>query len=75
MDVKKKLIMTFKKIDDSNCSISVDNPKAALTEAEIKTAMTVILSKDIFAPEGLPLAALVEAKIVTTNTTEYDLVV
>ncbi|MGL6121168.1 MAG: hypothetical protein ACRC0V_11780 [Fusobacteriaceae bacterium] len=36
--------------------------------------MTVMLSKDIFAPNGESLAALVEAKVIQTETTGYDLV-
>ncbi|MGL6064859.1 MAG: DUF2922 domain-containing protein [Fusobacteriaceae bacterium] len=74
MEIQKKLVMTFKTVADKTVSLSVDNPKDNLTEAEIKTAMTVMLSKDIFAPNGEPLAALVEAKVIQTETTGYDLV-
>lgn len=55
-------------------SISVDDPRENLTESEIKTAMTTILSKNIFKPGGENFASLVEAKVVETGTTEYDLV-
>ncbi|MGL5330558.1 MAG: DUF2922 domain-containing protein [Peptostreptococcaceae bacterium] len=74
MEIQKKLVMTFKTVADKTVSLSVDNPKDDLTEAEIKTAMTVMLSKDIFSPNGESLAALVEAKVIQTETTGYDLV-
>lgn len=74
METQKRLAMTFKTISDKKVSLNVDNPRADLTEAEIKTAMTLILSKDIFAPNGEPLAVLVDAKVVETGTTSYDLV-
>lgn len=74
MDVKKKLLMTFKTTDDKNVSISVDNPREDITEEEISNAMTIILNKDIFYPNGSTLVSLVGAKIVETGTTEFDLV-
>lgn len=74
MDIQKKLVMTFKTVADKKVSLSVDNPRANLTEAEIKTAMTLILSKDVFAPNGEPLASLVDAKVIQTETNPYDLV-
>lgn len=74
MEIVKKLVMTFKTVSDKKVSLIVDNPKDNITEAEIKTAMTMILSKDVFAPNGEPLAALVEAKVVQTETNPYDLV-
>lgn len=74
MEIKKRLLMTFKTISDKKVSLSVDDPKDNITESEVKTAMTAILSKDIFAPNGEPLVSLVDAKIVETNTTPYDLV-
>ena len=75
METKKKLVMNFKTTGDKKVSISVDNPRENLTEAEVKAAMTLILSSNIFLPNGEELASLVEAKIVETDTTSYDLVV
>ena len=42
-------------------------------ENEIKSAMELIIDKNIFAPNGEDLAALVSAKVVQTDTTNYDL--
>lgn len=74
MELNKKLVMTFKTTDDKKVSISVDNPREDLSEEEIKTAMELIKDKNIFAPGGSDLAALVSAKVVQTDTTNYDLV-
>ena len=73
MKVTKKLLMVFKTTGDKQVSISVDNPRANVTEQEIKATMNLILSSNVFAPNGEELASLVEARIVTTNTNEYEL--
>lgn len=52
METNKKLLITFKTEGDKNVSISVDSQRDDVTEAEILTIMTLILSKDIFAPNG-----------------------
>ena len=69
----KRLLMVFKTTGDKQVSISVDNPRDNVTEQEIRSVMTLILSNNVFRPNGDELAALVEAKIVVTNTNEYDL--
>lgn len=75
MEIKKKLVMTFKTLSGKNISLSVDDPRENLTESEIKSAMTLVLSKGVFVVNGEELATLVDAKVVQTDTTEYDLVV
>jgi hypothetical protein len=75
METKKRLLMTFKTNNDKKVSISIDNPRNDLGEAEIKTAMGVILDSDIFVPDGSALVELVGAKIVQTDTNNYDLVI
>ena len=74
MELNKKLIMTFKTTDDKKVSLTVDNPKEDLTEEEVKTCMELIKEKNILAPGGADLASLVSAKVVETDTTNYDLV-
>ncbi len=73
MEIKTKLIMNFKTELDKKVSITVDSPRTDLTEEEINDAMLLILSKDIFNINGASLVSLVDAKVVTTDTTEYDL--
>jgi len=74
MEIKKKLMMTFKTDEDKNTSISIDDPRENLNETEIKNVMQLILEKDIFSISGASIVDLVEAKIVQTDTTEFDLV-
>ena len=74
MELNKKLVMTFKTTDDKKVSLTIDNPREDLTEEEVKTAMELIKEKNIFAPGGADLASLVSAKVVETDTTNYDLV-
>ena len=54
--------------------INFDTRVKDLTEEEVKTAMELIKEKNIFAPGGADLASLVSAKVVETDTTNYDLV-
>ena len=74
MEQTKRLVMTFKTTDDKKVSLSVDNPREDITETEIKSAMDLVVEKNIFAPNGGNIVATVEAKVVVTDTTEYDLV-
>ena len=70
----KKLVMVFKNSVGKNVSISIDDPKDNITETEIKTTMELIVEKNIFKKNDYAFVEAVEAKIVTTDTTEYDLV-
>ena len=74
MEIKTKLLMTFKSSDDKKVSITVDNPREDLTEEEVKTCMELIKEKNIFASGGSDLASLVSTKVVETDTANYDLV-
>ena len=73
MEQTKRLLMTFKTTDDKKVSLSVDNPMEDITESEIKDAMDLVVSKNIFAPNGADIVSAVEAKVVVTDTTAYDL--
>ena len=69
----KKLVMVFGTNKEKNVSLSIDKPKSSLNETQIKSAMETIVAQNIFAPNEEDLVRCVEAKIVTTNTNEYDL--
>nr|WP_288248134.1 DUF2922 domain-containing protein [uncultured Romboutsia sp.] len=73
MEQTKRLVMTFKTTDNKKVSLSVDNPREDITESEIKDAMDLVVSKNIFAPNGADIVSAVEAKVVVTDTTAYDL--
>ena len=73
METTKRLVMTFMTDSDKKVSLSVDDPRTDLTEAEIKACMDLIVSKNIFAPNAADLVKAVDAKVVITDTTPYDL--
>ncbi|WP_312258381.1 DUF2922 domain-containing protein [Romboutsia ilealis] len=73
MKINKRLVMTFKTTDDKKVSLSVDDPREDITESEIKSAMDLVVDKNIFAPNGADIVSIVEAKVVVTDTTSYDL--
>ena len=73
MKTTKRLVMVFKTDADTNVSLSIDNPKDNLQESAIKSAMQIVIDKNVFAPKEEKLVALVEARIVVTNTNEYEL--
>ena len=73
MEQTKRLVMTFKTTDDKKVSLSVENPREDITESEIKDAMDLVVSKNIFAPNVADIVSAVEAKVVVTDTTAYDL--
>lgn len=76
MGIETKLLMIFSTSMGRKVSLYVSDPREDLTEAEIKAAMEVIVDKNIFAPKlGEDIVSAVEAKLVTTDTTEYDLVI
>ena len=75
MEINKKLLMTFKTTDDRKISLSIDDPREDITEDEIKAAMNLVVSKNIFAPGGSDIESIVDAKVVVTDTTPYDLVI
>ena len=74
MEQTKRLVMTFKTDGDKKVSLVVDDPRDDISESEIKAAMDLVIAKNIFAPNGGNIVATVEAKVVVTDTTEYDLV-
>ena len=68
------LVMVFKNRAGKNVSISIDDPRDDLTESEIKSAMELIIAKDVFKKKNFSLTEAVGAKITNTETDEYDLV-
>ena len=75
METTKKLVMSFKSTLGRVVSISVDDPREDVTESEIKAVMDMIVEKNIFTPNGADIVETIEAKVIVTDITEYDLVV
>lgn len=73
--IEVKLLMTFMTQFGRKVSLFVTDPREDVTEAEIKAVMDLIIEKNIFAPSGEDIITAKEAKIVQTETTEFDLVV
>ena len=73
MKQTKRLVMTFKTDDDKKISLSGDDPREDVSVAEIKSAMDLVVSKNIFTPGGADIVEAIEAKVVVTDTTSYDL--
>ncbi|WP_270646833.1 DUF2922 domain-containing protein [Paeniclostridium hominis] len=74
METKKRLVMAFLTGVGRKISISIDDPKENITEAEIVDAMNLIVEKNIFAPYGSELVSTVDAKVIVTDTEEFDLI-
>ena len=66
---EKKLLMTFKNTLGNTFTLTIDDP----SEQNIIDAMNLIKEKNIFLPKGYELAQCVSAKVVASDTTEYDL--
>ena len=75
MQTTKRLIMTFLTELGRKISISLDDPREDISEEEVVAAMNLIVNKNIFTPYGSELVSSVDAKIVLTDTQEFDLVV
>lgn len=75
MEESKKLVLVFRNSVGKEITLTIEDPKDALTEAEIKAAMDVVVEKNIFKKNNYDLVEAVEARIVNTQTQEYDLVV
>lgn len=75
-NIETRLLMVFSTTLGRKVSLFVSDPKEDITEAEIKEAMEQIVAKNVFAPRfGEELETVLEAKVVQTATTGYDLVI
>lgn len=72
---KQVLNMIFRNSIGKTVTLSIEDPRDDVTEAEIKEAMEMIVEKNIFKKNNYALVEAVEAKVVTTNTESYDLVI
>ena len=74
MDTVLKLVMTFENEDGGKVNLSIVDPKGGISEEEIREVMELVVEKDIFQPNQLSLLKPLYARIVNTETTEFDLV-
>ena len=73
METSLKLVMTFKSAGDKTVNLTVDDPRDDISEDEVISAMNLILEKNIFSPYNVDLKETVKAKVIQTETTEFDL--
>ena len=74
MNTVLKLVMTFENEDGGKVNLSIVDPRHDIEEQEIREAMQLVVDKDIFQPNQLSLVKPLYARIVNTETTEFDLV-
>lgn len=73
METSLKLVMTFKSAGDKTVNLTVDDPRDDISEDDVISAMNLILEKNIFSPDNVDLKETVKAKVIQTETTEFDL--
>ncbi len=69
MAVTQTLKMSFVNQAGTKTTISLDNPKDTLTQAEVTAAMDQIIAKNIFNSAGGDLVSKHSAEIIDTTTT------
>nr|WP_300092635.1 DUF2922 domain-containing protein [Sedimentibacter sp.] len=63
----KRLVMTFLTAQGTNTSLSLDEPKDGLTEAEVRTVMQSIITQNVFNTTKGDLTEIKSAEIITTT--------
>lgn len=73
MKLTKQLELIFADSAQRNFVVRVNNPRADVTETEIKQRMDRILAANVFRSNYGALVASLGARLVTREVTEYDL--
>jgi len=68
-----RLEMVFKNQLDKTTRLSIDSPRADVTEVEIRTAMDDIVARNLFNSTGGDLVSVVGARIITTDIQELTI--
>ncbi|MDW5299655.1 MAG: DUF2922 domain-containing protein [Sedimentibacter sp.] len=63
----KKLVMAFVTALGATSSMTIDDPKDALTEAEVRTVMESIIAQNVFNTSKGDLTEIKSAEIITTT--------
>lgn len=67
------LQLTFANIAGNTMTISINDPKPNLTEAEVNTAMQTIMDQAVFSKDGFLFNVKKSARIVERNVTAIEL--
>ena len=62
----KRLVMAFKTFEGTTSTLTVDEPKDGLTEAEVRAVMDTIVAQNIFNTNSGDLIEVKSAEIITT---------
>ena len=71
--MNRRLELNFVKEDGGSARISVPNADENLDALTIKGAMDAVVTAGVFAPGGSAFVAAASARMVTTDTVDYDL--
>ena len=71
--MNRRLELNFVKEDGGSARISVPNADEGLDALTVKDAMEAVVTADVFAPGGSAFVAAASARMVTTDTVDYDL--
>ena len=71
--IKKKLEMDFLDSLNKNHRISLNDPKADLTDIEVFAVMDILIGADVFQSRNGDLVGKVGARIVTTSVDEMEI--
>ncbi|MFA9423430.1 MAG: DUF2922 domain-containing protein [Sedimentibacter sp.] len=63
----KKLTMSFLTAQNTTSSMTINDPKDALTEAEVRAVMNSIISENVFNTSKGDLIEIKSAEIITTT--------
>jgi hypothetical protein len=67
---EKRLELIFKNAAGTKNILSLINPKDALTQADVQTAMNAVVSQNIFSSKGGDLVQVLGARVIAKDTTE-----
>lgn len=68
----KTLELIFTTTAGKDVTLTVDEPRADVTDAELLAGMQVIITHNVFEVEGSPLGTVKGARIVERNIVEYE---
>jgi hypothetical protein len=63
----KKLVMIFKNAEGKSSTLTVEEPKAGLSDAEVRTVMDAIIAQNVFNTKGGDLVTVKSAEIISTT--------
>lgn len=68
--MNKTLELVFKTAGGKRMTLTVDNPREGLTEAEVRQAMDEVIASGVFGTDGHPAESTEAARIVSRGVTD-----